>query len=40
MFTKTVLAPFKQIIINHKFGEFNPTETTIMGQDNISIFDL
>lgn len=40
MFAKTVLAPFKQIIINHKFGEFNPTETTVLGQDNISIFDL
>lgn len=40
MFEKTVLAPFKQIIINHKFGTFNPTETAILGQDNVSIFDL
>lgn len=40
MFNKTVLAPFKQIIINHKFGEFDPTETVVMGKDNVSIFDL
>lgn len=40
MFEKTVLAPFKQIIINHKFGTFNPTETVILGEDKVSIFDL
>lgn len=40
MFNKTVLSPFKQIIINHRFSQFNPTQTAILGQDNVSIFDL
>ena len=40
MFDKTVLSPLKHIISNHKFGVFDPSETTIMGEDNVSIFDL
>lgn len=40
MFEKAVLSPFKQIIKNHNFGIFNPTQTAILGQDNLSIFDL
>ena len=40
MFEKAVLSPLKHIIKNHNFGVFDPSETTIMGEDNVSIFDL
>lgn len=40
MFEKAVLAPFKQISINHNYSTFNPNETPILGETGLSIFDL
>lgn len=40
MFQKTVMAPFKKIIQNHNYGVFDPNQAMLLGQGNLSIFDL
>jgi hypothetical protein len=40
MFRKTIMAPLKKFLINHKADEYDPSVIIMLGENNESIFDL